>query len=101
MKPGEKTGTYYIPAGEERHLRFIADWFSFRNGNFWTLAIVDEIESDEPILLNQYQADELLLSLLALEPDPSDWVRVFRFEEGGWSVELDEDYSAMSADEAM
>lgn len=103
MKAQDKTGTYYIPEGEARHLRFVADWFSFRGGNLWTLAVVDEIESDEPILLNQYGADQLLLSLLDLEPDPSDWVRVKRFEEGGWAVEIDAEHTpdGSAASDAM
>ena len=93
MKAQDQTGTYYIPEGEQRHLRIVGDWFAFRNGNFWCLAVVDEIESDEPILLNQYSADQLMLQLLALEPDPNEWVRVARFEGGGWSVEMPEDYT--------
>lgn len=103
MKAQDQVGTYYVPEEEERHLRFPAEWFAFRGGNLWCLAVVDEIEADTPVLLNQYGADQLLLNLLALEPDPSDWVRVFRFEGGGWSVELEDDFTpdGQSASDAM
>jgi hypothetical protein len=87
VKAQDQIGTYYIPEGETRHLRFPGDFFAFRNGQLWVTAVVDEIEATSPILLNQYGADQLLLNLLALEPDPSCWVRVHRFQEGGWSVE--------------
>lgn len=93
MEAQGQVGTYYVPEDEERHIQLVADWFAFRNGNLWTLAVVDEIDADTPVLLNQYSADQLLLQLLALEPDPSDWVRVYRFEGGEWSVEIEDDYT--------
>lgn len=100
LNASSQVGTYYVPEGKDnaRHLRFIGDWFSFRNGQLWTLVVVDEIASEEPVLLNQYGAEQLLLTLLQLEPDPSDWVRVVRWEGGGWSVEKDEDFTPSGSD---
>lgn len=88
MKPDEQIGDVYVPEEEARHLRFVGDWFWFRGGTLITLAVVDELDAEEPLLLRQYGADQLLLQLLAVEPDPSDWVRVHRFEGRGWSVEV-------------
>lgn len=103
MKAQDQMGTYYVPEGESRHMRFVAEWFGYQSGRLWTHVIVDEIESESPVLLHQYGADQLLLQLLALEPDPSDWVRLHRFEEGGWSVEVIDDYTpeGHDASEAM
>lgn len=87
MKPAGQIGDVYVPEGETRHLRFVAEWFWFRGGTLITMVVVHELDAEEPLLLRQYGADQLLLQLLAVEPDPSDWVRVHRFEGRGWSVE--------------
>lgn len=89
MKPPEQIGDFYVPEEEERHLRFVGDWFWFRGGTLITLAEVAELDAEEPLLLRQYGADQLFLQLLEVAPDPSDWVRVYRFEGRGWSVEGD------------
>lgn len=86
MKPGDQIGDFYIPEGETRNLQFVADWFWFRTGTFVTLAIVDELKSEEPVLLRQYGADQLLLQLQAIAPDPSVWVKITRYEGSGWGV---------------
>lgn len=89
MKANEQRGDFYVPEGEERHIRFVADWFWFRGGTLITLADCAELDAEEPLLLRQYGADQLLLLLLDVEPDPDDWVRVRRFEGQGWDVELE------------
>lgn len=88
MRANDQIGDVYVPEDETRHLRFVGDWFWFRGGTLIAHVVVDELDAEEPILLRQYGADQLLLQLLAVEPDPSDWVRVHRFEGRGWSVEI-------------
>lgn len=103
MKPDEQMGDVYVPEDETRHLRFVGDWFWFRGGTFITTVVVHELHAEEPLLLRQYGADQLLLQLLAADPDPSDWVRVHRFEGRGWGVELAEpgEEPVESAEDAM
>lgn len=90
MKPADQIGDVYVPEEETRHLRFVGDWFWFRGGTLITHVVVDELDAEEPLLLRQYGADQLLLQLLDVAPDPSDWVRVHRFQGRGWSVEVAE-----------
>lgn len=105
MRPAEAVGDFYVPEGETRHLRFVADWFWYQGGTLVTLVIVDEMDADDPLLLRQYGADQLALELLSAQPDPNEWVRVHRFEGRGWSMEIvddpDDDSPAESAADAM
>lgn len=111
MKREDEMGTYYIPEGETRHIRF--PQFAMGDGpgrSFWTddrgtlTAIVEvrEADTDRPLLLNQYNADRLIRDLLLdlADRDPGDWVRVSRFEDGGFSVDPEPD-AIDGADEAM
>lgn len=106
MKAEDQLGDFYVPEGETRHLKFVAEWFWFRSGTLITLVEVHELKSDEPMLLRQYGANDALLKLLAAEPDPSSWVRVQRFEGRSWRVAIvdpDEDWPepAEKASDAM
>lgn len=86
MKPNEQVGDFYVPEGTTRNLRFPGDWFWFRGGTLITMVEVAELDTDGTLLLRQYGADQLLLQLLDVSPDPSDWVEVSRFEGQGWDV---------------
>lgn len=92
MKADEQIGTMYVPEGETRTLRFVENWYSFRNSTLFAVVECKEMETESMLLLYQYQAEQLLLSILAADlPDPDGWVRVTRHEGGGWSVEPAED----------
>ena len=91
MKAEDSKGDFYVPEGESRHVRFVSDWYHFRGGRLYCLVEVAELSTESSLLLRQYGADTLLISLLSVEPDPSDWVRVSRYEGGGWSVEKNPD----------
>lgn len=82
----DRYGTYFIPDGETRTIQFIGGWLAYRNGNLWTLVLVAQAESDEPLLLNQYQAEDLYIHLRTDPPDPSQWFEVSR-DGGHWDVE--------------
>lgn len=121
MLPSDEIGTYYVPEGETRTIRFprwqrtapqedeeeegvsgTAIWTD-DNGTLLAVVEVREADHDGPVLLKQYQASRLVRELLlaaASEPDPSGWVKVSRFEDGGFTVEWNPD-DVESAEEAM
>lgn len=106
-------GTYYVPEGETRTLEVVGidgEWSE--KGEPQPLAFVDgtallllcrvaEAETDDPLILKQFGASQLLLA--GLTPgtlDPGQVVEVTRYEGGGYEVEIDPD-AVDSLDEAM
>lgn len=101
--------TYYVPEGETRTLEVVgiqvsggeAEPLVFVDGTaLFLLAVVREAETDQPLILKQFGASQLLLA--GLNPaslDPGQVVEISRFEGGGYEVELDP--GVESADEAM
>lgn len=89
--------TYYVPEGETRTLEIVgvrigndeAEPFVVVDGTaLLLLARVREADSDDPLLIKQFGASELLLA--GLSPDHLDTgqvVQVTRFEDGGYEVE--------------
>lgn len=94
-------GTYYVPEGEERHLQVVgvrtgneeSEALCFVDGSaLFLLCTVREADTDEPLFLKQFGASQLLLA--GLNPralDPGQVVRLKRWEDGGYEVELDPD----------
>lgn len=96
--------TWYIPEGESHHLTVTgvrtgneeAEVFYFVDGRstqaLYLLCEVDEADSDEPLLLKQFGAVDLMAA--GLQPtalEPGDRVRVRRYEGGGFEVENEPD----------
>lgn len=91
--------TYYVPEGEERTLEVVGiqlegselESLVFVDGTaLFLLCRVREAETDQPLLLKQFGASQLLLA--GLNPttlDPGQVVKVSRFEDGGYEVEID------------
>lgn len=94
-------GTYYVPEGESRTLEVVG--VTLEDGDEESLAFVDgtallllcrieEAETEDPLILKQFGASQLLLS--GLNPstlDPGQVVEVKRYEGGGYEVEVDPD----------
>lgn len=101
-------GTYYVPEGETRTLKVVgvrignseAEPFVCVDGSaLLLLCRVEEAETEDPLLLKQFGASQLLLA--GLNPatlDPGQEVEVRRFEGGGYEVEIE---SVDSAGDAM
>lgn len=89
-------GTYYVPEGETRHFRVVG--VSIGNSESEPLVWVDgsalcalvtcqEAETDDPLILKQFGASQLLLA--GLNPralDTGQEVEVRRYEGGGYEV---------------
>lgn len=95
--------TWYIPAGETAHLTVVgvrtgnneSESFYFVDGRatqaLYMLVTIDEADTDEPLLLKQFGAVELMAAgLHPGEAEPGDRFRVHRYEDGGFSVEPDD-----------
>lgn len=95
-------GTYYVPEGETRRLEVVgiqtepnepAEPLAFVDGSaLMLLCRVDEAATDDPLILKQFGASQLLLS--GLNPatlDPGQVVKIERYEGGGYDVELGPD----------
>lgn len=95
----KQLSTYYVPEGETRTLEVVgvsigdgADKpLTFVDGTaLFLLCRVAEAKTDEPLLLKQFGASQLLLA--GLHPttlEPGQVVEVSRFEGGGYEVETD------------
>lgn len=102
--------TYYVPEGEERHLEIVgvrigneeAEPLCFLDGTaLYLLCRVREAETDQPLMLKQFGASQLLLSGLSPDAlDPGMIVRVKRWEDGGYEVENEPD-SVDGVEDAM
>lgn len=91
-------GTYYVPEGETRTLEVLgvrlgneeSEPLVFVDGTaLFLLCHVEEADTDEPLMLKQFGASQLLLA--GLSPgslDPGQVVEVTRYEGGGYDVEL-------------
>lgn len=89
-------GTYYVPEGEIRTLEVVgvrigneeAEPFIVVDGSaLLMLVVVEEADTDEPLLLKQFGASQLLLAGLNPESlDPGQVVEVSRYEGGGYEV---------------
>lgn len=102
-------GTYYVPEGETRHLTVVgvrignepAEPLAWIDGSaLCILCTIREAETDDPLILKQFGASQLLLA--GLNPralDPGQGVRVRRFEGGGYKVTLDGIDEAMGGEE--
>lgn len=105
--------TWYIPEGEQHHLTVTgvrtgneaaeAMWFVDGRSTqaLYLLVTVEEAETDDPLLLKQFGAVDLMAA--GLHPDdlePGERVRVRRYEGGGFEVEKDPD-AVDDASEAM
>lgn len=100
-------GTYYVPEGETRTLTVVgvrvgneaSEPLAFVDGSaLFMLCTIDEASTDDPVLLKQFGASDLLLAGLhprALEP--GQVVKVSRYEGGGYEVELDQVEDATDA----
>lgn len=92
-----RPGTYYVPEGAARTMEVVgvreaneeAESFGFVDGSaLFMLVRVEEAETDEPLLLKQFGASDLLLEgLHPRQLDPGQVVRVKRYEDGGYRVE--------------
>lgn len=92
-------GTYYVPEGETRTIEIVGvsvegdeeTPFAMVDGSaLLILARVAEAKTDQPLLLKQFGASQLLLA--GLNPstlDPGQVVEIERYEGGGFRVELD------------
>lgn len=98
--------TYYIPEGETRTLEIVgvrvgneeAEPFVVVDGTaLLLLCRVREAETDQPLLLKQFGASQLLLAGLSPDSlDPGQVVEVTRWEDGGYEVE-----TGLELDDAM
>lgn len=91
-------GTYYVPEGETRTLEVVG--VEVEGGGVEPLAFVDgsallllcrvaEAETEDPLMLKQFGASQLLLQGLTPSTlDPGQEVEVTRYEGGGYEVEL-------------
>lgn len=89
--------TYYVPEGETRTLKVVGVRLGneesaplcFVDGSaLFLLCRVAEADTDEPLLLKQFGASNLLLAGLSPENlGPGQVVKVSRYEGGGYSVE--------------
>lgn len=92
-----KPGTYYVPEGESRTMEIVgvrvgneeSEPLVFVDGSaLFVLVRVAEAETDDPLMLKQFGADQLLLAGLYPDTlDPGQVVEVTRFEGGGYEVE--------------
>lgn len=101
-------GTYYVPEGEERHVEIVG--VQVAGGEEESLAFVDgsallllcrirEAATDDVLILKQFGASQLLLAGLTPDNlDPGQVVRVKRWEDGGYEVEIDPDKVENAAD---
>lgn len=95
-----KPRTWYIPEGETHHLELTgvrtgneaAEVLYFTDGRsveaLYCLVTVDEADSDDPMLLKQFGAVELMAA--GFNPgmaEPGERFRVRRYEGGGFDVE--------------
>lgn len=93
-------GTYYVPEGEVRTLEVVgvrtgneqSEALCFVDGTaLFLMCRVAEAETEDPLMLKQFGASQLLLA--GLNPttlDPGQEVRVERYEGGGYDVELNQ-----------
>lgn len=95
----DRIGTWFVPDGDTATIIVKSDWLAYRNGQLWMLVEIEEAETDETMLLNQYSAEDLYLALRQHSPDPGQKVRVSR-DGSYFRVEWDPD-AADSAAEAM
>lgn len=95
----DRFGTYFIPDGETRTLVIVEDWLAYRNGNLFMVVGVEEAETEDPLLLNQYSAEDLYLALRQDQPDPGTRVQVSR-DGSYFEVEVDPE-AVENADDAM
>jgi len=103
-------GTYYVPEGETRRMEVVgvrvgdeeAEPFACVDGTALLLLVrVSQAETDEPLLLKQFGASQLLLAGLTPSTlDPGQVVEVTRYEGGGYDVEIDPD-AVESVSDAM
>jgi len=93
-------GTYYVPEGETRTLTVAGvtppgaeeeEPLAFVDGSaLFLLCVVEEADTEDPLLLKQFGASQLLLE--GLTPgtlDPGQVVEVTRYEGGGYKVEVE------------
>jgi len=93
--------TYYVPEGETRTIEIVglreaneeSEPLIFIDGTaLFVLCRVREAETDQPLMLKQFGASQLLLAGLAPDQlDPGQEVEIRRFEDGGYEVETDLD----------
>lgn len=81
-------------------MRFVEEWHAYTGGTLFGMVVVEQAETDDPLLLRQYGADHLLTDLARLDPDPQDWVRVSR-SEGGRCRLVDAGESIEEIEDAM
>lgn len=90
-------GTYYVPEGETRELEVVGvqvdggkkEPLCFVDGSaLLLLCRVTEASTDDPLMLKQFGASQLLLQ--GLNPstlDPGQVVEISRYEGGGYEVD--------------
>lgn len=92
-----RRGTAYIPDGETRTLTLVGEYYAYRNGNLFVWVEIDELETDDRVLLNQFSAEDLYIAIREQQPDPGARVRVsrdgsyFKIEWSPGDVEAAED----------
>lgn len=102
MRADSEVGTYYIPKGSSRTLRFLQlrygqeagrEYWTDDNGTLLALVTISEADTDGPLLLKQHGANRLIRDLIvAVETDawdPSEQpVKVGRTEGGQYNYEV-------------